>query len=204
MSKLSGKKIIGILGGIGSGKSSVAEIFGQNGCAVINADRIAQGLLDEDYIKVQIRSEFGDGVFDVSGLVDRKNLAKKVFDDHEKLEKLNNIIHPPVMAIVEDNILSLNDNNSVKAIVLDIPLLVEVGWEKRCDYLVFVDCDIEKRLERAAQKGKFFKKQLKIRENHQISLDKKQKISDYIISNNSDFSTLNNQVEEILLEIFRN
>jgi dephospho-CoA kinase len=86
--------------------------------------------------------------------------------------------------------------------VLDMPLLVEVGWDKRCDRLIFVDCDRKKRLKRAKKMGLFDENQLKVRENFQISLDKKVSIADNIIDNNSGFSALARQVADIFSYIF--
>jgi len=87
---------------------------------------------------------------------------------------------------------------------LDMPLLVEVGWEKLCDKLVFVDCKPQIRTERAKKAGVFSKNQLKIRENFQISLDKKQNITDNTIDNNSDFPALVRQVANVFTEIMSN
>ena len=86
----------------------------------------------------------------------------------------------------------------IQAIVLDVPLLLEVQWHKRCDKLVFVDCPLPLRLENAKKKGLLSEKQLKKRENFQISLDTKAEIADYIIQNNSDLSALAGQVARIL------
>ena len=91
----------------------------------------------------------------------------------------------------------LNNSEKVRAIVLDIPLLAEVGWIKKCDKIVFVDCKSDFRALRMQEKGGFSKKQLKKRENFQISLDKKAKIADYIIDNNSGSSALAEQVFRI-------
>jgi dephospho-CoA kinase len=87
--------------------------------------------------------------------------------------------------------------------VLDMPLLVEVGWHKRCDKLIFVDCEQKLRLERAKKLG-FDKKQVKIRENFQISLDNKASLADNTIENNSDFSAIAKQVTGIFSYIVDN
>jgi dephospho-CoA kinase len=99
-----------------------------------------------------------------------------------------------VITRVEELIKQYEPQPAVRAIVLDIPLLVEVGWEKRCDHLIFVDCAPPIRLERAKNKGVFDADHLKIRENLQISLDKKKRIADNIVDNNSDLSGLSKQI----------
>jgi len=198
------KPIIGILGGLGSGKSTVAAEFAKLGCAVIDADKIAHELLDRKTIKKAIVASFGQAVLDKEGKIDRKALADIVFADADKLSTLNRIIHPSVLRRAEQLIKRIKGQNRVKAIVLDMPLLVEVGWAERCDRLVFVDCKRKLRVERAKKLGFSGKNQHKIRENFQISLDKKVNTADNIINNNSGFSALARQVAEVFSYIMDN
>jgi dephospho-CoA kinase len=96
-----------------------------------------------------------------------------------------------------------NEDNHVKAIVLDMPLLVEVGWADRCDRVIFVDCDRKQRIARAVRKGLLNEKDIEIRENSQISLDKKAKLADNTLDNNSDFATLVRQIQDIFSHIIK-
>jgi dephospho-CoA kinase len=123
-----------------------------------------------------------------------------VFDDVDKLSSLNEIIHPFVLRRAEELIEQYRRQDQVKAIILDMPLLVEVGWAKRCDRLIFVDCKQELRVARAQKKG-FDKNQLKIRENFQISLDNKVDLADNVVINNSGFSALVRQIADIFSDI---
>ena len=191
------KTVIGILGGICSGKSTVAREFGRLGCGVVDADAIAHELLEDSDIKKQIKEAFGEGIFDDAGLVKRGKLAEKAFEDEQAVAKINGIIHPQVLSRCADLIAEFNRRSDIKAVVLDIPLLAEAGWLKECDKLVFVECEDQIRARRAAQKGRFSKKQLKKRENFQIFLDKKKKIADYIVDNNSGLSATAEQVVRI-------
>ena len=191
------KLIIGILGGVGSGKSAVAAEFAKLGCAVIDADRIAHELLERKTAKEKIISLSGKGILDSAGKIDRRKLADIVFADADKLRSLNGIIHPIVLKRTEQLIERYNRQNQVRAIVLDMPLLVEVGWARRCDKLIFVDCRRRLRADRAKEMGIFSENQFKIRENFQISLDNKVGLADNIIDNNSDFSALARQVADI-------
>ena len=194
------KPIIGIMGGIGSGKSSVAAEFVKLGCKVIDADKIAHELLGRKTIKEKIVVSFGRDVLDSKGNIDRKRLGEIVFSDVDKLSLLNGIIHPLVMKRVEELIEQYNRKNQVKAIVLDMPLLVEIGWAGRCDKLIFVDCEQKIRADRAKKKD-FGKNQIKIREKFQISLDNKASLADNTVENNSDFSALVRQVADIFSDI---
>jgi dephospho-CoA kinase len=189
------------MGGICAGKSTVAEQFARMGCAVIDADQIVHQLLQNDEIKRELFAAFGRGLADKSGRIEHQKLAQTAFADARKLGRLNDIIHPRVLRQAEELIEKLKQQPEPVAVVLDMPLLAEVGWHKRCDKLIFVDCEEQIRLERAKKKRIFNKKQLKIRENFQISLDKKTKIADYIISNNSDIPALTEQVAYILSRI---
>ena len=197
MAKAGKKPIIGILGGICSGKSTVAAEFAKLGCAVIDADKIAHELLDRKDIKERVVGLFGETVIDAAGKIDSKRLADIVFADTNKLSSLNKIIHPFVLERAEQLIKQYNRENQVKAIVLDMPLLAEVGWAERCDKLIFVDCKRQLRVNRAKKMGDFDENQIKIRENFQISLDNKAAIADNVIDNNSDFPTLVRQVADI-------
>jgi dephospho-CoA kinase len=195
------KPVIGILGGIGSGKSTVAAEFAKLGCKVIDADKIAHELLDQPEVRQEIVALFGEGILDSTGKIDRKKLADIVFTNAQRLSSLNKIIHPLVLKRAEELIGLYKHRAEVKAIVLDIPLLAEVGWEKLCDKLVFVDCRQHIRIDRVKKMGIFDENQLKIRENFQISLDKKARLADNIVDNNSDFSALVRQVANIFSHI---
>lgn len=195
------KPIIGILGGIGSGKSTVANEFAKLGCGVVDADKVAHDLLVEDDVREEIVGLFGQAACDSSGNIDRRKLAAIVFADAEKLSLLNRIIHPRVLEQAEELIREYNGQRRIKAIVLDMPLLAEVGWDKRCDKLVFVECDRGLTAERAKKAGFFNENEQRIRENFQISLDKKVGLADNSINNNSGFSELVRQVANIFSSI---
>jgi dephospho-CoA kinase len=197
VSKDGKKPIIGILGGICSGKSTVAGEFAKLGCKVIDADKIAHELLERKDIKYKIRGYYGEAAFDDSGKIDSRKLANIVFADTERLSLLHKIIHPLILRRAYELIDKYNGQSQVKAIVLDMPLLAEVGWDKKCDKLIFVDCKRELRIDRAKKKGIFDENQLKNREKFQISLDIKVSITDNTIDNNSGYSALPKQIADI-------
>jgi dephospho-CoA kinase len=203
VTKIAEKPVIGILGGIGSGKSTVAAEFAKLGCKVIDADRIAHELLDEPSVKEKIIKLFKKDILDSSGKIDREKLAEIVFADDKMLASLNSIIHPLVLQKTQELIDKYKGRNHIKAIILDMPLLVEVGWHKRCDKLIFVNCEQKLRLERAKKLG-FSENHIKIRENFQISLDNKVSLADNTIENNSDLSAIANQVTGIFSYIVNN
>jgi dephospho-CoA kinase len=187
------KPIIGILGGLGSGKTAVAGQFAKLGCAVIDADEIAHNLLNNRDLQNKIVARFGREILDSKDKISRRKLAKLAFADASKLSKLNKLIHPLVLKQVTKLIKKANGQSRTKAIVLDMPLLMEVGWAKRCDKLVFVKCSRKIRVKRA----KMILGELKNREKFQISLDKKKVIADNTIDNNSGLPALAEQVTDI-------
>jgi len=198
------KPLIAIIGGIASGKSTVAEQLAKLGCAVIDADKMAHDLLEKDSFRDELVRLFGPEILDASGVIDRRKLARRVFADAGQLGRLNDVIHPHVLRRTEELIERYNRNPGFKAIVLDMPLLVEVGWAGRCDRIIFVDCDRAQRVRRAKCKGLAGERDIKIRENFQISLDRKKRLADNTLDNNSDFSTLVRQIKNIFSDITKN
>ena len=194
------KPVIGILGGVGSGKSTVAMEFGRLGCAVIHADRIAHQVLQRPDIRDRVFEALGGAFLDAGGRVDRRKVAKAVFADPEKLKALNRIIHPQVLEEVERLVRYYQDQTDVPAVVLDVPLLVEVGWADRCDRRVFVSTDLATRVARATD---LTAEDILARENFQISLDKKAVLADNIIENNSDLSALVRQIATIFSNVMK-
>jgi dephospho-CoA kinase len=193
--------LIGLLGGVGAGKSAAAACFARLGCGLIDADRIAHQILQEPPVIRRVTDLFGTEILSQTGLPDRKKLASVAFASQTALDALTGIIHPLVLARCEELIQRFRRDPSIRGIVLDMPLLAEVGWEKRCDALVFIDCDRILRTRRMSTKRQIDVDQQKKRENFQISLDKKKKMANFIIDNNSDESELAKQVEKVFSAI---
>jgi len=185
------------VGGIASGKSTVAAEFARLGCKVIDADKIAHELLDQPPIRDAIIAVFGPKILDSQRSIDRRKLADAAFTGSENIARLNAILHPPVLARVEQLIADYKAQPDVKAIVLDMPLLTETGWGKKCDRLIFVSATPDVRAERARTKGILSTHDLKLRENFQNSLDTKANLADNTIENNSGLVELARQVAEI-------
>jgi len=195
------KPVLGILGGIGSGKTTVAMEFGRLGCAVIHADRIAHQVLQRPEVREQVELALGKAILDPCGKVDRKKVASIVFRDPERLSALNRIVHPPVLEEVDRLIRYYQDQTDVPAVILDMPLLLEVGWAPRCDRLIYVACDRQTRMARARNLSP---EEMRLRENSQISLDKKAALADNTIENHSDFSALVRQIATIFSTVLKN
>lgn len=191
--------VIGLLGGIGAGKSTAARCFKRLGCGLIDADSIAHQVLEEPAVIEKLSQRFGPAVVGEDGRIDRKKLASVVFESTEKVQELNKIVHPAVLDRCE-SLLEAYRRQGVP-VVVDMPLLAEVGWDRRCDVLVFVDCSEELRSLRSRQQRHLEADEQKKRENFQISLDKKKQMAQYILTNNSEESELAKQVEKVFSAI---
>ena len=190
------KPIIGLLGGIASGKSTVALAFQDLGCAIIDADLLAREALGQNTTQQSISEAFGSDVMAPDGSVNRAALGRLVFQDASKLAKLNRLLHPWILKECQAELKEHLKDPAILAVVIDMPLLLEVQWDKLCDQLVFVECPKEIRLQRAQKRG-ISPESLAEREFFQISLDKKANRADNILINDSDLSSLVRQVAKI-------
>ena len=195
------KPVIGLLGGPGSGKSAVARLFGELNCGVVDADALAHDAIQSDSARQQLRSWWGDRVFDTAGRVDRAQVAQIVFNDPAELERLENLIHPIVHQGRSDAREHFEQDPATVAIVEDCPLLIESGLDTSCDALVFVDCPKPLRLQRLKTTRGWSEEDLQKREEHQIPLDTKRERADDVIDNDVPLDDLREQVRAVLRQI---
>ena len=197
------KPVIGLVGGIGSGKSAVADDFESLGCLVIRSDRIAHEVLEQPAVKAALRQWWGDEILAADGRVDRRAVARRTFNNPVELERLNRLVHPKVDEIRRDLMAAYRQSPAVKAVVWDTPLLVETGLYKQCDAIIFVNAPFEQRLARVQAARGWTADELKIREDRQASLDKKKEISDDVIDNGGDKAARLSQVRRVLSRILK-
>lgn len=195
------RPVIGLMGGPGSGKSTVAKLFAELGCAIIDADRLAHDALQLDLVKQQVRERWGDAVFDTGGDVDRSALGRIVFADPAALQDLEAIIHPRVHEGRLQERKQHQADAKVVAIIEDCPLLLESKLDQQCDKLVFVDAPDETRLQRVQSSRGWDAVELKKRDEKQLPLDTKRQAADYVISNDQDLAHTREQVRNVLQSI---
>ncbi len=191
--------IIGIAGGIGSGKSAVARALGELGCLVYDADEAVRETLKEDEVKRTLASWWGGSVIDTGGEVDRRAVAKIVFDAPEERARLEGLIHPRIHDIREE-IIARAEAQGAAGVVIDAPLLFEVGLDAGCDAVVFVDVPMEVRAERVRSRG-WDPRELARREAAQIGLEEKRSRSDVVVPNTGDPRGLVELLRPILEQI---
>ncbi|RJP36726.1 MAG: dephospho-CoA kinase [Phycisphaerales bacterium] len=194
------KPIIGLVGSIGAGKSTVAAILGSLGAGVIDADREAHRELACPEVAATLARWWGDAVAP-GGVVDRAAVARIVFADAAQLTRLESLLYPRMARRRAEVIERWNADPAVRAIVLDSPKLLEAGLDGECDAIICVDAPPEARLARLAAARGWNAAELDRRANSQISLDEKKAKSDYIVSNNSSAEALPAQVEKVFEEI---
>lgn len=190
------KPVIGLVGGIGSGKSTVARIFGELGAAVVDFDRLAHDELVVPEVVDTLRAWWGDSILPTSGKIDRQVLASIVFGDAAQLARLEGLLYPRLKERSERIIAGHQIDPGVAAVILDAPKLLEAGLADWCDVLVFIDADRAVRSERVTGIRGWSPAEWERRENLQIPLDRKRANADYVIVNHSSIEHLRSQVEQ--------
>lgn len=189
-------KIIGLTGGIGSGKSTVAGYLQSRGIPVYIADAASKALMDRPEILDQVKQAFGDKIF-ANGILDRQKLADLVFNDPQKLKQLNAIIHPAVKADFEGWLMKYGKS---KIVVKEAAILFESGSYKECDSVITVTAPLEIRIERVMKRDRIDRQKVLERMRNQWSDAERFAKSDYLIEN-TDFQQTKEQIDEILKKL---
>ena len=185
--------VVGLTGGIGSGKSTVAQNFAELGALVIDADQLARMAIErgtDGFADVLLR--FGDEVIR-NGDIDRKKLAEIVFSDEGARKDLEGIIHPRVQALFAQAVADLDIDD---ILIYEIPLLVETGASEKFDYVITVESNIELRKARLLKKGLYIS-QIEKRMASQASEEARTAVADAVIRNDGDEDSLLRQVENL-------
>jgi dephospho-CoA kinase len=194
--------IVGLTGGIGSGKSSAYRIFARLGVKVIDADRLARRVVEPGREALErIRGRFGDGVIAADGTLDRVRLRDIVFHDKKALADLNAIVHPSVYTEMAAEIEAYKKNPGGTILMLDIPLLYESGGEMIVDKVVVVWVDRETQIARLVARDGFSREDAINRIEAQMDLDEKRRRADFVIDNTGALADLERRVEEVFGEL---
>jgi dephospho-CoA kinase len=190
---------VGLTGSIGTGKSTVAQIFKQLGAYVIDADKIVHSLLKRDDVKKKIKDIFGD-VFDDNGEVDKKKLASIVFSNPEKKKLLENILHPLVFQEIQNWLKEIEKKDPEGVAVAEVPLMIETGSYKNYDKVIVVYAPENLQLKRLLKKGMSEEEAIK-RIKSQMPIDEKVKYADIVIYNTGSIEELKKSVEDIYIRL---
>jgi len=194
--------VLGIVGGIGAGKSRVARAFESAGVPVFDADASAKTHLDEPGVRREIAEAFGGGVIDAeTGRVDRGALAGVVFGDRAALDRLESILHPRVLADQQAFIES-KGAAGFGVVVIDAPLLLEAGFGRFCDHILFVEASEGARLSRVKASRGWTDGEFRRREASQWPLERKRSAADFTMGNDrTDTGSIDERIRSILATI---
>jgi dephospho-CoA kinase len=196
--------LIGLVGGVASGKSLVSGRLASLGARVLDADRIGHEVLREEAVKDAVRERWGDHVFGADGEIDRPSVARIVFaadpESHMELTFLESLTHPRIgQRLSEQLALWSCDQGNVVA-VLDAPVMLKSGWDEKCDTVVFVDASRDARLARARRRG-WSEAEFLSREAAQQTLEAKRRRADVVIDNSTTLEHLYAQVDRFWLSL---
>lgn len=199
--------IIGVTGGIGSGKSTATEYLRAKGFGYIDADQIARNLTAEGQPLLEVISrEFGcvetTGTAGNGLVLDRKALADLVFNNQGIKEKFDSIVHREIINVIDAEIQKYREQSAEEIfdghVILDAPLLFESGINEKCDFVILVTCDMDERIRRVSLRDGTTAEKIQDRIRNQLDDQHKIKLSDYVIDNSGNREELFRQLDNIL------
>lgn len=189
-------KVIGLTGGIASGKSTIANLLRSLGAPVFDADAESRSMVAKGSAALaEIAQTFGTEYLLPDGELNRAKMAELVFNDKEALKKLEGIIHKNVYAAAQNFLADCRAENKPAA-VLDVPLLIECGWHKNVDEVWLVAVDSETQIERAMERSKMTREEVKARIAAQMTLEEKRAYADFVIDNSGPLEAAQKTVTE--------
>ena len=189
--------IVGLTGGIASGKSEAARMLGDMGARCVDADAISRRLTSEPGETLDmIRAEFGDGVFDEEGTLIRSKLADIVFNDPAKRKALDALTHPAIQKTMLDEV-EQADKAGEKIVFLNVPLLFETGADSLCDKTILLTADLQTRLRRVTERDGCSREDVLARIRNQMPEEEKTARADFVVDNSGSLEELHRQLEEI-------
>lgn len=194
-------KLVGLTGGIASGKSTVAEILKRQGAAIINADVLAREVVEPGHQAwAEIVNTFGIAVLQPDRTLDRQKLRAIIFDDAAARKKIESIIHPQVRALAEQRIRE-HAAAGYAVIVYEVPLLFEGNLQEWLRPVILVACDVDTQRNRLQSRDNLSAAQAQKHIDAQMSLEAKRRLADYVIENNGSLEDLKRQVQAVLEKI---
>lgn len=194
------KPVLGLIGGIGAGKTAAAGCLAARGGAVIDCDKLGHLALDVLAVKAALRARWGDGVFLPDGGVNRKAVAAVVFEKPGEREWLEGTVFPVIGAMAEDRIAAANATPGVRFSVLDAAVLLEAGWKDRCDRVLYIDAPRETRLTRLMKRSGWTPAEVGRREAAQWPAGTRMAAADAVVANYAGLGELQQRIDRVLNE----
>ena len=189
--------VIGLTGGIASGKSTISSMLKELGASIVDADLIARSVVQKgEKAYNEIVQYFGEKILMPNGEINRKKLGHIVFSDHAKLEKLSSITHPQIINKIKEKVEEYRSEGA-KVIVIDAAILIESGLNSYCDSIWLVSVDKEIQLSRLMERDKFAYIDALNRINAQYSIEEKVQFADVIIDNSKPIEEVKKKIKEL-------
>lgn len=195
------KPVLGLIGGIGSGKSAVAHQLAQRGALVIHADRLGHEALEQPDIRDRALARWGPGILGTDDRISRPSVAAIVFRDQAERRALEEMVFPHIERRCREEIDRGRADPNVVLIVLDAAILLEAGWDRVCDRILYVHAPREVRLQRLREGRGWSDQELELREQAQLPLEEKARRAHGRIDNSGSLEELTCQVDELLAEL---
>lgn len=192
-------KIIGLTGGIASGKTTVSDYLKERGYTVLDADAYSRKTTAKNGPAIPaIKQAFGHDIVNTGGELDRKKLGSIIFNDADKRRQLNEIVHPLIRDMMNSDEQKFIEEGHV---FLDIPLLFENGLNERCDFVVTVFVDRDTQIKRLTARNNLSIEEAEARINSQMPLAEKVRMSEYRLDNNGNLEALYKQIDQFIEEL---
>ena len=190
--------VVGLTGGIASGKTVVSKMLRDLGAFIIDADETSREVVaPHKKCWGELIAHFGKDILGKDLTVDRKKLADRVFNNPEQLSKLNSLIHPEIMKRIDEKLEEIRNENPEAIVVIDAALLVETGMHKKYDKLIVVYATVETQRKRLMTRNGISKDEAQKRINFQLPIKEKAKLADFLIENEDSLKKTEEQVKKV-------
>lgn len=192
------KPVLGLIGGIGAGKSTASAHLAARGGSVIDCDKLGHVALELPEVKGELRARWGEGVFNPDGTVTRRAVAGVVFGTPAEREWLEGVVFPQIGRLADERIRAADADPAVRFSVLDAAVLLEAGWKDRCDKVLYIDAPRELRLKRLAARSGWVSQELTNREAAQWPAEVKKRHADAVVLNDGTREQLQERIDHVL------
>jgi len=190
-------KLIGLTGGIGSGKSEVARLLREKAVKVIDADSLAKEIAESDSrVREELIQQFGEGVYSAEGRLNRKALAEIIFRDPRARQTVESIVHPRVLQAIRDKVTSAEGEEGLEVAIVEAALVYESGLDHQLDAVAVVNAPLEACIQRTQKRDGLSREQVLQRLAAQMPLEEKVRRANYVIENDGSLEELAQRVEE--------
>jgi len=190
--------VVGLTGGIASGKSEAAKIFRKLGARVIDADVVSRAVMRPQTVCWQkVTAAFGKEILNDDSTIDREKLAGIVFSDRHKRLQLNSLVHPAIIDQIEGLLARIQKAEPDALVIIDAALLVETGIYRRCDKLIVLCAQEETQIKRLVERDGMSRKEAQKRIDAQLPLGEKVNVADYLVKNEGSLETLQREVRGV-------